>query len=91
MPTTFADDDFGYEQWLGSPGRLRRELRAQSWGCIPRTPPLSCRTISGTLARGEIWTARGYLKACVDSIAELEAWSGAATGGRVRRCGICVP
>lgn len=92
MALNFVDDDLGYEFWLrGHPTgyvvNCDRNPRA-SYLMLHRA---SCHTINGAPARGDTWTAAGYMKVCADTIAELEAWARAETAAVPQRCGSCAP
>lgn len=92
MARTFVDDDLGYETWLrahpaGYVVNCDRNPRA-SYLMLHRA---SCHTIAGMPARGASWTAADDMKVAGDTMAELEAWARAETGGVPQRCGTCAP
>lgn len=91
VPLTFVDDEYGYETWLrthptGYVLNCDRRPRA-NYLLLHRA---TCHTITGTPARGDTWTA-DYMKVAGDTIAELDAWARAETGGVPQRCGSCTP
>lgn len=85
----FVDNDLGYQRWLEMHPDLyvlnaERTLRP-SYLMLHRA---TCRTISGTPARGAQWTA-DYIKVCGPR-ADLEAFARHDVGGTARACGLCL-
>jgi hypothetical protein len=83
----FRDDDRGYVAWLGA--------NASGYVLnIQRTlTPTDARvhsTITGTPPRGNTWTGP-YVKACAESLSELDDWALAHAESAVTRCGTCRP
>ncbi|MFD5827306.1 hypothetical protein [Lentzea sp. NPDC060358] len=84
----FSNDDAGYQRWLAA----HPDLYVLNTERTPRPSYLvlhraTCRTITGTPARGRQWTAE-YLKVC-GSRAELETFALNEVGGAAQACGLC--
>lgn len=86
----FLDDEQGYRAWL----------RAHPDGFVVnsyRTPSrdylilhkATCYTISGTPARGKVWT-KDYAKTCSTNRHNLETWARQQVGGSLKPCGHCI-
>jgi hypothetical protein len=87
----FIDDESGYLTWLsrhpnGYVVNAAREPRP-SYLVLHRA---TCGTISGTPARGDLWT-RDLSKTCSTQRSELEDWARHVVGGSVGPCGLCRP
>jgi hypothetical protein len=93
---TFLNDDLGYQRWLEAHPDLyvlNAERTPRPSYLMPRPSYLmlhraTCRTISGTPARGTQWTA-DYIKVCGPR-GDLEAFARHDVGGEARACGLCV-
>ncbi len=85
----FERDDRGYLTWLGrQPGGYVINTTRRPTANYLVLHRATCRTISGTPARGRTWTHGDYIKVCGSRL-ELERWAAATTGGRVSACGQC--
>jgi hypothetical protein len=87
----FRDDDRGYVAWLGANAsgyvlNIQRTLTPSE----AHVPYAWCSTITGTSPRGNTWTGP-YVKACFESLSELNDWGLAHAGSAVTRCGTCSP
>ncbi len=88
MVESFIANDTGYLSVVGGPSRRVRVNAARNptpaYLVLHRT---SCRSISGTLARGLRWTG-DYVKIC-GRRHELEKFARRNVGGEARACGLC--
>jgi len=50
----------------------------------------TCKTISGTPARGKEWT-KDYIKVCSTDAEPLETWAENKVGGQLKPCRLCRP
>jgi hypothetical protein len=87
----FRHDDAGYLAWLAAypEGYVVNIARSHS-ATQARVHHAGCRTISGGIPRGGVWTGR-YVKVCAEQLAELEQRAIDQVGEPIRRCGICHP
>lgn len=87
----FRDDDDGYLAWIAdhSDGHVINIARSL-WPGDARVHRADCRTISGQIPRGALWTGP-YVKVCAEHPAELEQWANNRLGEQVRLCGSCHP
>ena len=88
----FKDDDAGYLAWVEhhQDGYVVNTSRNPD----PRYLWLhraSCRTIRGKPAHGDRWTTGDYMKACSETLADLDQWARENVGGTLTPCGICRP
>jgi hypothetical protein len=85
----FIDDDTGYLDWISRnpDGFVVNTYRNPSprYLALHRT---TCRTITGSPARGRQWTA-DYIKVCGDR-AELESWATTQLHGQLQPCRLCM-
>ncbi len=88
---SFVDDDRAYLQWLSANPDgfvLNTDRRPNSgYGALHRS---TCRSISGTPARGRSWTA-DYAKHCAANSADLVTWIYATVGNEPSHCKHCNP
>lgn len=87
---TFEEDDSAYLSWIAA----NPDLCVLNTERVPKPSYLilhraTCRTISGSPARGARWTAE-YTKRC-GTKAELEHYARSELGGSARACGLCRP
>jgi hypothetical protein len=86
----FVDDDGGYLHWIATNPDAHVLNAARSLGASATLHRATCHTISGTPARGRIWTGP-YIKACANDADALQRWSETNIGHAPRPCGTCVP
>ena len=87
----FIDDESGYLTWIarhhnGFVVNAAREP-GPTYLILHRA---TCGTISGTPARGNLWT-KDLSKTCSVDRAELEGWARRHVGGDLHPCGLCRP
>jgi len=87
----FKNDDAGYLAWMGA-------HRKDGYVINTRRPPsrkylklhyAACYTISGTPARGDVWTQGQYAKVCSTRRDSLETWAWKTFRKKVDPCEIC--
>ncbi len=92
MPIPFDDDDSGYGRWIAShpDGYVVNTYRTPhpAYLKLHRT---TCRTISGTPARGLTWTSGEYAKICAVDRSDLGRWARDQVGGALDPCLLCRP
>jgi hypothetical protein len=86
----FIDDDASYLRWIAANPSGRVLNAARSLAVLPTLHRATCHTISGTPARGRVWTGP-YIKACSDDAAALQRWSKTNIEHAPRPCGTCAP
>jgi hypothetical protein len=86
----FVDDDAAYLRWIAANPNARVLNAARSLVAAPTLHRATCHTISGTPARGRVWTGP-YIKACADDTVALQRWTEANIGRAPRPCGTCAP
>ncbi len=92
MPVPFVDDELGYKRWIAAhPGGYVVNTYRTPGPTYLKLHRATCRTISGSPARGIRWTSGGYAKVCADDRAELDRWARTAVGGTLDPCPFCQP
>jgi hypothetical protein len=84
----FVDDDAAYLHWIAANPNAHVLNVARSLAATPTLHRAACHTISGTPARGRVWTGP-YIEACAGDAAALQRWSKANIGHAPRPCGAC--
>lgn len=85
----FQDDDAGYERWLaGHPGLYVLNTARNPAPNYLMLHRATCRTISGTPARGARWTGE-YIKFCGHRT-ELEEFAQTDVGALAQPCRLCL-
>jgi hypothetical protein len=85
----FRDDDAGYLAWLAvHPDGYVINIARSHNVAQARVHLAGCRTISGQIPRGRVWTGP-YVKVCAEHLAELERWAIDQVGEPIPPCGTC--
>ncbi len=87
----FRDDDEGYLRWLAEhPGGYVLNCHRKPTANYLVIHRATCRSISGTPARGRRWTAE-YIKVCAVTVTDIDRWTSALIGAPGQTCAQCEP
>jgi len=91
MVAIFMDDDNGYLRWIATnPGGSVLNCDRKPHARYLKLHRAICRTVTGTPANGERWTAL-YAKLCSPSVQALQTLANEWVGGQLSSCGLCNP